>query len=251
MLTAFAFLFGLCIGSFLNVVIYRLPRNLSLVRPRSACPGCGHTLGAADLFPVFSFLILGAKCRYCRRPISWQYPLVEAATGLSFALLARRYGIALPLAAWAVYASLLIAIAGIDLDHMLIPDVLSLPGLALGLVHGAAQGRLVHAVVGAAVGGGSLLAVYYLSLILLKKEGLGLGDAKLLGMIGAFLGWQGALFTIFLGSVLGSLAGMGLMAAGRLRRGEPMPFGPPLALAGLVLAIWPWDIWLGPLLGLG
>ncbi|MGE5551939.1 MAG: prepilin peptidase [Bacteroidota bacterium] len=240
-----ALIFGLAIGSFLNVVIYRLPRGESLVWPRSACPGCGHVLGVLDLFPLLSFLFLGGKCRYCSRSISWQYPLVEAMTGVSYCLLAIRYGIGLEFLVFAIYAALLIAVAGIDLHHMVIPDVLSLPGMGLGLLYGLARGRLAESLLGAAVGGGTLLAVYYATLFLLKKEGLGLGDAKLLAMIGALLGWRGALFTILLGSLFGSIIGLIMIVGGRLKRGEPMPFGPYLAAAGLILAVWPWESWLG------
>ncbi len=243
-------LLGLVVGSFLNVVIYRLPRDISLVWPRSACPACGHTLGPFDLFPVFSYLWLRGKCRYCRVRISWRYPLVEALTGACFLLLLRHYGTGLDFAFLAAYAGLLIAIAGIDLDRMIIPDVLSLPGIVLGLLAGLLKGQFINSLLGALIGGGFLLAFYFAVLILLKKEGLGLGDAKLLAMIGAFLGWQGAFFTVVLGSVLGSIVGLALIAAGRLRRSEPMPFGPYLALAGLVLTLWPWETWLGPLIGL-
>lgn len=241
----FVFALGAAVGSFLNVVIYRLPRGQSLVRPGSACPTCGHALGALDLVPILSFLLLGAKCRYCRAAISWQYPLIEALTGISFALLLWRHGPGPEWAIFALYAILLIAIAGIDLREMIIPDVLSLPGICLGLLAGFARGAALDALLGAAVGGGLLLIVYFSALFLLKKEGLGLGDAKLLAMIGAFLGWQGVLFTIFLASIAGSIVGLGLMALGRLRRGEPMPFGPFIAAAGLALAIWPWPVWLG------
>ena len=247
----FTFLFGAVIGSFLNVVIYRLPRGQSLVRPGSACPACGHGLGVPDLVPILSYIFLRARCRYCRAAISWQYPLVEFLTGASFCLLLQRYGPGLAFAGLAVYAAMLIAIAGIDLEHMIVPDSLSLPGILLGLLLGLARGRVVSALLGAAVGGGFLLVIYFATLILLKKEGLGLGDAKLLALIGAFLGWEGALFAIFLASIVGSVIGLGLLACGRLRRGEPMPFGPFIAAAGLTLAIWPWPIWLGPWFGLG
>ncbi len=244
-----ALLLGLVVGSFLNVVIHRLPQGASIIKPRSACPGCGHVLGPADLIPVLSYLLLRGRCRYCGAGISWRYPLVEALTGITFLLLVRRFGLGLDFAVFAASAALLIAIAGIDLGTMFIPDVLVLPGLGLGLLYGLVRGDLTNALVGALVGGGSLLAVYFGALFLLKKEGLGLGDVELLGMIGSFLGWQGALFTIFLGSLLGALAGAIMMALGRLRRSQPMPFGPYLAAAGLVLVIWPWWTWLGPIFG--
>ena len=137
------------------------------------------------------------------------------------------------------------AVAWIDLDHMIVPDVLSLPGTALGLLLALARGDLLS-LLGAAAGGGFLLAIYLIALFLLKKEGLGLGDAKLLAMIGAFLGWPGALFTVCLASIAGAAIGLTLILLGRLQRGQPMPFGPYLAAAALVLTIWPFWEWLWP-----
>lgn len=239
------FLFGTIIGSFLNVLIHRLPRGQSIVKPGSACPACGHRLGFFDLIPILSILFLRARCRYCRAPISWRYPLVEALTGLIFVLIVRRYGLSLECAGFVVYAALLIAIAFIDLDEMIVPDALSLPGLGLGLIFALARGRLGVGLIGALVGGAFLLVIYFSALFLLKKEGLGLGDAKLLAMVGAFLGWEGALFTVLIASISGALGGLALMALGRLRQGEPMPFGPYIAGAALLLCIWPWQFWLG------
>ncbi|MGQ9779589.1 MAG: prepilin peptidase [Bacillota bacterium] len=250
MIGGLVFCLGLAIGSFLNVVIYRLPRGESLVRPRSACPTCGRTLAAYDLVPVLSFIFLWGKCRHCRAPISWRYPVVELLTGFSFFFLWRRFGLSADFFFFAVYASLLIAIAGIDLDHMIIPDLLSLPGLGLGILCGLFRRDAFFSLLGAAMGGGLLLLVYFAALFFLKKEGLGLGDAKLITMIGAFLGWQGALLTILVGSMLGSFVGIVLLALGRLKRDQPMPFGPFLALAGLLLAFWPWESWLGSWFGL-
>lgn len=239
------FLFGTIIGSFLNVLIHRLPRGQSIVKPGSACPACGHRLGFFDLIPILSILFLRARCRYCRAPISWRYPLVEALTGLIFALVVRRYGLSLECAGFMVYAALLIAIAFIDQDEMIVPDALSLPGLGIGLIFALARGRLGAGLIGALVGGGFLLIIYFIALFLLKKEGLGLGDAKLLAMVGAFLGWEGVLFTVLIASISGALGGLALMALGRLRLGEPMPFGPYIAGAALLLCIWPWQLWLG------
>ncbi|MCL6613019.1 MAG: prepilin peptidase [Firmicutes bacterium] len=244
---ALVFLFGAILGSFLNVLIHRLPRGESIVHPGSSCPACGHRLGFFDLIPILSFLFLRARCRYCRAPISWRYPLVEAATGAAFALLFWKYGFSLSFLAFALYAALAIAIAGIDLGWMIVPDVLSLPGLGVGLVFGLLRGSFPEALIGALAGGGFMLIVYFAVLFLLKKEGLGLGDAKLLAMVGAFLGWQGALFAIFLASLLGSVVGLGLMALRRLRPGQPMPFGPYIALAGFILMVWPWQEWIGKL----
>ena len=245
MLQAIAMVSGLCIGSFLNVVIYRLPRELSLVRPGSACPSCGHRLGSLELVPILSFLVLLGRCRHCGARISWRYPGVELLTGLAFLALYQRYGLTPGLAFFLCYASLLVAIAFIDLDEMLIPTLLIIPCAVLGLLLGLWRGQIGVALLGALIGGGFLLAVYYLARIMLGKEGLGMGDVELAACIGAFLGWQGALLTVFLGSFFGLLAAAGLAATGRLSRGQPMPFGPHLCLAGLLLAVWPWWAILG------
>ncbi len=233
-----AFLFGAIIGSFLNVCIFRLPAGQSIVAPASRCPACGTPLRPRDNIPILSYLLLRGRCRACHNPISARYPAVEALTGLLFVLLLYRIG---PLPVIAVYASFvaaLIVVSFIDLDHQIIPDVISLPGIVIGLVLSAIGygPGLFDSAVGILVGGGLLYAVAVGYHALTGREGMGGGDIKLLAMIGAFLGWKNALVTLVLGSLGGALIGILLIL---LRGGDskvPIPFGPFLAI-GAVCAL--------------
>ncbi len=223
--------YGLVFGSFLNVVIYRLPRRMSLLRPRSHCPNCGALVRWFDNVPVLSFVALGGRCRRCRAPIAWRYPLVEAATaGLLTAALAR-FGLTVRGAAAAVLLLLLLPLAMIDLEHKLLPDVLTLPGIAvgLGLSLAGATVPVLEAVIGAALGAALPLAVLFAYRAIRGVEGMGLGDVKLLAMVGAFQGWRGVLLTLCLGAGAGALVGIGLIAAGKGRRDTELPFGTFLA----------------------
>lgn len=249
LLPAVAAAYGLIIGSFLNVVIHRVPREMSLVRPRSHCPGCGALVRWFDNVPVLSWLLLGGRCRVCRAPISARYPLVELATGALLAAAAVRFGLSLAGAEAAVLLLLLLPLALIDLEHHLLPDALTLPGIAAGLAFSALGGlaTLPDALLGAAVGGALPYLVIVAYRALRGVEGMGLGDVNLLAMVGAFLGWQGALLTLGIGSCVGAVAGLALMAAGRARRDTELPFGVFLALAAvLALFLGPEMVhWLG------
>ena len=255
MTALFVLLLGLAAGSFLNVLIHRLPRGESVVRPGSRCPACGHPLAPADLVPLLSWAALRGRCRYCAAPIPLRYPVVEAAAALLYLALYLKFGWRGALVPYAVLVSLLLALSSIDLGHQLLPDALTLPGLGLGLGFGLwatlarAAGRpspfgvypgqlpylfdplsLSAGLVGAAVGGGVILLIIFLS-----REGMGYGDAKLLAMIGAFTGWRGALGSLFLGAIAGSVVGLFLLATGRKGRKDPIPFGPFLAFGCLFL----------------
>jgi leader peptidase (prepilin peptidase) / N-methyltransferase len=227
---------GLVIGSYLNVVIHRLPREESTVLPRSRCPHCGAPLRARDNVPLVSFLLLRGRCRGCKAPISWRYPLVEVATGALFVGCVEAFGISWRAAAAAVFCAAMIALAGIDLEHYLLPDVITLPGIAAGLLISLRAGWIDwrDALLGVVVGGGGLWLMRQAWLLLRKEEGMGLGDVKMLAMVGAFLGWQGVLVTVFLGSLAGALVGLTLIAAGRLDLGSRLPFGVFLAGAAIV-----------------
>jgi leader peptidase (prepilin peptidase)/N-methyltransferase len=233
---AVAAAYGLVFGSFLNVVVYRLPRGMSLVRPRSHCPACGATVRWFDNVPVLSYLALRGRCRRCRARISPRYPLVELLTGLLMVASVARFGVSVTGAEAMVLSLLLLPLAFIDLEHHLLPDVLTLPGIALGLAFSAAGGvtGIVDAALGVAVGG----ALPYLVIVAYRAvrgvEGMGLGDVKLLAMVGAFLGWRDALLTIGLGSCVGAVVGVTLIATGRGRRDTELPFGVFLSLAALV-----------------
>jgi leader peptidase (prepilin peptidase)/N-methyltransferase len=235
-LVGWAGLVGLVVGSYLNVVIHRLPHGRSTVRPGSRCPACGAPIRARDNLPVVSWLLLGGRCRDCRAPIPVRYPLVELATGLAFAGAVLRFGWTADAAAAAVLAALLVALGAIDLDHFLLPDRLTLPGLALGLAFQAAApgGSLVAGLRGALVGAGVLLVLAGGWELLRGVEGMGLGDVKMLAMIGAFLGVAGTLVTLVAASFAGALAGLALVARGRGGLQSRLPFGLFLAAGGLL-----------------
>ncbi|HEX9190818.1 MAG TPA: prepilin peptidase, partial [Candidatus Deferrimicrobiaceae bacterium] len=210
-----AFLVGACIGSFLNVVIHRLPREESIVSPRSRCPACGREIRARENVPVVSFLVLGGKCAGCGGAISWRYPAVEFLTASGFAAIFLLDGPGAPLLRDLLFFSLLVPIAFIDIDHRIIPDELSLGGLAAGLLLSFLPGgNWKESAAGAVLGGGILYAAAFLYEKARGAEGMGGGDIKLLAMVGAFLGWQGALATIFSGSLLGAVGGVLSMRKG-------------------------------------
>ena len=240
LLDVYAALAGLIVGSYLNVVVHRLPRGLSTVRPRSRCPACGAGIGARDNLPVVSWLLLRGRCRHCGTLIGWRYPVVELGTAALFVACLERFGPTLEAAVAALLGCLLLALAMIDAEHYLLPDRLTLPGIVVGL---AVQpwidwGGLVAAALGAALGGGLLLALWGVWLLVRGEEGMGLGDAKMLAMIGAFLGWKGVLVTLFVGSLVGSAVGLGLIASGRGGMKSRLPFGVFLALGGGVALFW-------------
>jgi len=227
--------YGLVVGSFLNVVVHRLPREMSLVRPRSHCPACGAPVRWYDNVPVLSYLLLRGRCRACRSAISPRYPLVELATGALSVACAARFGVTLEGAAAAVLVLLLLPLAIIDLEHHLLPDALTLPGIALGLAFSTAGGLVPvrDALLGAALGAALPYLVIVAYRLVRGVEGMGLGDVKLLAMVGAFLGWQGVLLTLGLGSCVGAAVGLALIAAGRAGRSTELPFGTFLAAAAL------------------
>jgi len=232
---AYAAILGLIVGSYLNVVIYRLPRQMSTVLPRSRCPACGAPIGARDNLPVVSWLLLGGRCRACRAPISPRYPLIEAATAALFAACALCFQVTVAALAAALFGSLLIALAAIDAEHLLLPDRLTLPGIAAGLALAPFLpfGGLKPALLGAGLGAGILLALSGAWLLLRGEEGMGLGDVKMLAMIGAFLGWKGMVVALFSASLLGAIVGVALLGRSRAGLKTKLPFGAFLALGGL------------------
>jgi leader peptidase (prepilin peptidase) / N-methyltransferase len=244
LLGVYAAALGLIVGSYLNVVIYRLPRGISTVLPRSRCPECGAAIRPFDNLPVLSFLLLGGRCRACRERISWRYPLVEAATAALFVACFLRFGTSLEALAAALFGSLMLALAIIDLDHMMLPDRLTYPGIALGILlqpllpwarlWDGPWGALAGGALGALVGGGVLIAVWLAWYFIRHEEGLGLGDVKMLAAIGAFLGWQGALVALFFAALSGAAVGLVLMASGSLHAKSKLPFGTFLAIGGMV-----------------
>ena len=231
----FVVLLGLVIGSFLNVVIARLPEGKSVWRPGSACPGCATPISWFDNIPVVSFLALRGRCRTCGMAISWQYPLVEATTGVAFGLAFLRFGPTPDFAAAAALLAALIAITAIDLAHQIIPDVITLPGILVGGLASLTSTRVdwIDSLIGIGVGGGLFLII-----ILASRGGMGGGDMKLGAMLGAFLGWKIGLLAILLGVLAGGAVALCLLFAGRKGRKEAIPFGPFLALGGAVTMLW-------------
>ena len=230
-----AAVFGLIIGSFLNVVIARLPARRSLLRPASACPGCGVAVGWRDNIPLLSFVMLRGRCRACTMPISWRYPVIEVTTAVLWVAAYTIFGISPHLAVAVVFLSTLVVITAIDLEHQIIPDLITLPGIAAGVVATLATGRITWAesLIGIAVGGGLFFAI-----ILVSGGGMGGGDMKLGAMFGAFLGWKVTLLAIFVAVLLGGTLALGLLVTGRMRRKDPIPFGPFLAAGGAIGLLW-------------
>jgi leader peptidase (prepilin peptidase)/N-methyltransferase len=226
--------FGLIVGSFLNVCAYRLPLGQSVVRPRSRCRDCGRQLGWADNIPVLSYLALRGRCRSCGARISWAYPAVEAATAAIFLGAALQFGASWLLVSRLVFASLLIVLFVTDLEHRILPNAITLSGILIGLAFSlVAEPGWRSAAIGALAGGGVLLAIAELYYRVRGEEGLGMGDVKMLAMIGAFLGWDQMLLTLVLSSFAGSVVGVTMIALGRGTSKYALPFGTFLALGAL------------------
>lgn len=267
--TAFAVLcglLGLVVGSFLNVVIHRLPQMMErewqlqcaelrgeplpehepfdLVRPRSRCPHCGHRIGALENIPIISWLLLRGRCSSCQRPISPRYPLVEAASAILSLLAALHFGPGWHAAAAMLLIWCLLALAFIDLDTQFLPDSITLPLLWAGLLFNIAGGftDLRSAVIGAAAGYLSLWSVYWLFKLATGKEGMGFGDFKLLAALGAWFGWIALPLIMLASSLVGALVGIALMVFASHKRETPIPFGPYLAGAGLLTLFWGQDV---------
>jgi leader peptidase (prepilin peptidase)/N-methyltransferase len=233
------FLLGLCIGSFLNVCIYRMPRGESVSFPGSRCTSCGTAIRWYDNVPVVSYLALGRKCRACRAPVSSRYALVELLTGVVFASHAWFYGPGLLLGARLVLAAILIALFFIDLEHQLLPDALTLPGIAVGIAASVfASPGITSSLIGAALGAAILLAIRWLWKRATGVDGMGLGDVKMLAMIGAFLGWQNVWLVLFVASLAGAITGITIAATRRGSMKSKLPFGTFLAVAALFASFW-------------
>ncbi len=248
-LQSLALVLGACVGSFLNVVAYRLPAKQSLLHPPSRCPHCHHTLSPRDNIPIVGWFLLQGRCRYCRAPISPRYPLVEATTAILFWLVAVVFGGTQPvgiLLAHGLFLSWLLALSLIDIDTMTLPNRLTQSGLLLGFGSQALAialtppggmawtGRLLTAVGGAVLGLWLLDILRLTGRLWLQKEAMGAGDAKLAAAIGAWLGWQSLLLAVFLAAVLGCVGGAIAIALRRLGVGQAFPFGPYLAIGAAI-----------------
>lgn len=237
----FIFVFGAAIGSFLNVCIFRLPEHHSLVKPPSQCPYCHHPVRFYDNIPLISYLILKGKCRDCDQKISWRYPLVEFITGVLALLLFGKFYLTLKFLVFFIFTAVLIVITFIDLDHQIIPDVLTLPGIPvffLLAVFVVKEISWVEAVVGLIIGGGVLLAIAFAYELITKREGMGGGDIKLLAMIGGFLGWKSLIFVLLFSSLLGAVVGVFAMVIKKQDMKYAIPFGPFLSMAAVAYLFW-------------
>ncbi len=230
-----ATLLGAVAGSFANVAIHRLPRHESVITPRSRCPHCGALIRARDNIPLLSFLWLRGRCRDCGGRISWRYPLVEASTAALFLALWWRFGFSAEALAAAIFAVIMVVVIFVDLDHQIIPNALTYPGLAVGLVLALIGGPgEVFIRLAAAVGAGLI----FLLIAVLSRGGMGGGDVKLAAVMGAFLGWPLIAAAMFLSFTLGGIVGVALLLARRRGRKDPVPFGPFLAAGGLAALFW-------------
>jgi leader peptidase (prepilin peptidase)/N-methyltransferase len=230
------FLFGLCIGSFLNVCIYRLPSSMSIVSPsRSICPKCNSAISFYDNIPVFSYLWLKGRCRHCQASISLRYPMVELLTGIIALDIFFMFGLTPAGIIYFIFISSLLVITFIDIDHQIIPDVITLPGIPIGLAVSFVLPAITFktSMLGMLAGGGSLWVVAWSYSLITRKEGMGGGDIKLLAMIGAFIGWKGVIFTIFAASVAGTFVGLTVMLVKGKNLKFAIPFGPFLSIGAM------------------
>lgn len=239
-LAFWVFALGAAVGSFLNVCIVRLPKGGSLIKPGSHCPHCQNPIRFYDNIPLFSYIVLRGKCRRCKAQISPRYFLVEGLSGLMALALFRNFGFSPELAVYFIFFSALLVVIFIDLDTWTIPDIITLPGIVVGVAASFLLPRLDlwQSLLGLLAGGGVLFLVAVGYQLLRKKEGMGGGDIKLLAMIGAFLGLPGVIYTLFASSLVGSLAGVLLMLRNKSGRGTRIPFGPFLALAAMTYVFW-------------
>jgi leader peptidase (prepilin peptidase)/N-methyltransferase len=236
LMALYSFLVGLALGSFINVCIYRIPLKKSIVHPPSSCPNCGKKIRFYDNIPLVSYLLLLGKCRHCRHLISWRYPAVEAIIGLLSLALFIRYGLSYQYVLFLLFTAALVTISFIDLDHQIIPDVLSLSGIIAGFAISLIPGDIswLDSLIGVISGGGALFLVGFVYEKLTGKQGMGGGDVKLLAMIGAWMGWRALPFVLLISSLMGAIIGsVFLLAAGKGYRVR-IPFGPFLSLGALL-----------------
>ncbi|MFA5927677.1 MAG: prepilin peptidase [Candidatus Margulisiibacteriota bacterium] len=231
-------IFGLVTGSFLNVCIYRLPREKSIVFPSSACPSCGHSLGVFDLVPVLSFLFLSGSCRYCGEKITWRYPLVEMLTAGLFVFSGIFFHTPLAIATSIFFLCSLLVIFFTDLEHFIVPDQIVLPGVLIGLIIALLNNDLANAAWGAVLGAGFFWLIAKIGERIYKKEVMGYGDIKLSAMLGAFFGWQDLVIALYLSFIIGSVAGVLLIVTRRKKKDDYIPFAPSLILGAVAVFFW-------------
>lgn len=254
MINLAAFIFGAVIGSFLNVCIYRIPRDESIIRPASRCTSCGKPVRFYDNIPLVSYILLMGKCRYCKTKLSFRYPMIEFLNAVLYVIVLEKFYAGPPwvLLVYFVFVSSLVVIFFIDLDYQIIPNSITLPGIPLAVVLGSTilpdpffryeLLGLKASIVGLVAGGGFFYLVAILGKAILKKEAMGGGDIKMMAMVGGLLGWKGVILTTFMGSLLGSITGVLLILLKGREWGSRIPFGPYLALGALISLFWGQDI---------
>ncbi len=235
-MVVYSLLFGLALGSFINVCIYRIPLKKSIISPPSSCPNCSERIKFYDNIPLISYLLLLGKCRYCRHPVAWHYPVVEALVGLLSLALFIRYGLTYQYFLFFLFTAILVTISFIDLHHQIIPDVLSLPGIAIGWAISFIPGNIswLDSLIGIIAGGGFLFLVAFIYEHVTGREGMGGGDIKLLAMIGAWMGWRPLPFIVLMSSLSGAIIGLAfLLLAGKGFRVR-IPLGPFLSIGAIL-----------------
>jgi leader peptidase (prepilin peptidase)/N-methyltransferase len=239
-LNVFAFIFGAAVGSFLNVCIFRLPAHGSILKPLSQCPHCHHPIRFYDNIPLISFIVLRRKCRDCKGAISWRYPLVELITAVLALLLFSKFYLSWNFLIFFIFTAVLIVISFIDMDHQIIPDVLTLPGIPVFFLLGVFVVKIpwLESLIGLLVGGGVLFAIAFVYELLTKREGMGGGDIKLLALIGGFLGWKSLIFVLLVSSFLGAVVGITIMIIKKQDMKYAVPFGPFLSAAAVAYLFW-------------
>ena len=231
----FTFIIGLIIGSFLNVIIYRLPLNDSIVLPSSHCPNCKTRLKFFDLIPVISYIFTKGKCRYCGEKISLIYPIVEILTALLFLLTFLKYGLNTEFVIMLILISSLIVVSFIDLKYQIIPNIITFSFIPMGLILAIIFSHItfINSLLGLIIPAGILLLIAFI-----YKKGMGIGDVKLIGMIGVFIGWKYALISIFIGALIGSAYGIYMMLTDKMTRKTKIPFGPFISSGAVIMILW-------------
>ena len=247
------FLLGLCFGSFLNVIVYRLPQKISLIQPPSSCPACKNALGVVELIPLLGYFILRGRCRHCGIRISPRYPLIEMSTGILFLLVFINFGLTVNAYFYLVLLFLLFAVALIDIEHRIVPNTMVAAGLAAGLlfyIPAAAdiwfdlpawlivERTVIDAAAGFLLGGAIMLLIF-----LVSRGGMGAGDLKLMAMIGLYVGIRGTAVILLVSFFLGAVVGLVFIASGKLTRKDALPFAPYLSIATFIQVLWGEDIW--------